>query len=898
MPAVDTTWTRILDRLLVPGTPNVFVLGSFSRRVTVYSQQLRALNLVDALCSTGRVRKRTTVAVVGAGAGGLTAATALVRMGVKGVQLFEKEDALLPIQRHSRARFLHPHIYDWPHRRFDEARANLPILDWQAQYAADLVGLFEKHWAEVCATANVTPARFGKPVKLHVRPGVREIEHDGRRERFDIVIFAVGFGVEAPALATFPYWADLPADDPTLHTRSWIVSGSGDGALTDIMRLGFRGLKHDQILERVTSVVESDPGHTAFLRRLETGTHGAEIFQDLDLNRIAEGLPLRDTPVKVISDERRLFGTANSPPESSVLNRLVTWLLWRKGLIQFEPGRVAEFARSADYNLTVEMRNDKTGDVEVRFVTGQELLIRHGPVPPFPEPPKPKPQWIDGDVTFWRSIESLRRRWKRWTLGSESDPTLERAHWGADDFVPARLSMEFDERPAAFLRLGPASTPAEIAIENTVDAAVGALSTAYPVPSTHILTVEAAFANARGCARTIRALCEAPILVVDLTGQDGRLLLLLGVRAATRRGMTVAIVCGEMNTQRWDDLAFNLKSLKIVADPDPTGRSFEIKLTQCLREGAYRRAQRPDYLDLPVFDAIRSVGRRPKDYAPIPPEIQTIVLCPFDTGYTQVCWPEIQRAVQRAFGSKITPVADPARRALDLESPEVVDRRLYEAIRRCSICVVDITLHRPNVYFELGVRLATTTSGTVVLSLRDEDRARFWPKHVDAPGEISLLVGINRYAAQGGSDVLAAALRAPARSTFVSDSFVFNTALDAVDPETEIGGTDVATLLRDISTFAVGPDPIKDPQSPLLFGANPIVEAQARRLAFEADLARLLYLAHRKPAFEVSDLNVMQGLIQELEEFGKTVDFTADDRTHIAALVGLLRKRLEGKWPS
>lgn len=48
---------EIVDATLVPGTKRVFVLGSFEQRVTVYSQQVRALNLVDALLSLEMVRR-------------------------------------------------------------------------------------------------------------------------------------------------------------------------------------------------------------------------------------------------------------------------------------------------------------------------------------------------------------------------------------------------------------------------------------------------------------------------------------------------------------------------------------------------------------------------------------------------------------------------------------------------------------------------------------------------------------------------------------------------------------------------------------------------------------------------------------------------------------------------
>jgi len=55
--------------------PHVHLLGSLNRHITVYSQQTRAINLIDALAKSydGKLRGRR-IAVVGAGFAGLTAA--------------------------------------------------------------------------------------------------------------------------------------------------------------------------------------------------------------------------------------------------------------------------------------------------------------------------------------------------------------------------------------------------------------------------------------------------------------------------------------------------------------------------------------------------------------------------------------------------------------------------------------------------------------------------------------------------------------------------------------------------------------------------------------------------------------------------------------------------------
>lgn len=109
--------SSVLDSMRVPGT-GIFFLGCFESRVTVLSQQRRALNLVDAIIAEGKtVRSHGRVAVVGGGAAGLTAAAAFaVAAPALRVDLFERQGTLMYLQRSS-DRDLHPHIYDWPMSR-------------------------------------------------------------------------------------------------------------------------------------------------------------------------------------------------------------------------------------------------------------------------------------------------------------------------------------------------------------------------------------------------------------------------------------------------------------------------------------------------------------------------------------------------------------------------------------------------------------------------------------------------------------------------------------------------------------------------------------------------------------------------------------------------------------
>ena len=55
----------------------------------------------------------------------MMAAIAARRCGAR-VMLFEESDQLIPFQRHSKGRFLHPYIYDWP---FADSAIEFPLYE-------------------------------------------------------------------------------------------------------------------------------------------------------------------------------------------------------------------------------------------------------------------------------------------------------------------------------------------------------------------------------------------------------------------------------------------------------------------------------------------------------------------------------------------------------------------------------------------------------------------------------------------------------------------------------------------------------------------------------------------------------------------------------------------------
>ena len=248
---------QIIENARVPGTRSILVLGSFEKRVTVYAQQVRALNLVDAMLSEGLVRPNGgKVAIIGGGAAGITAAVALARTcpELELLDVFERSSGILALQHGSR-RFLHPHFYDWPAVGSDSEDAGLPIMNWTAGPAGDVAATLRAEFEATRRSSVLTlhpnhtvtkliPSSLG-PIRVVVDKGSAV----GRI--YDVVILAIGFGLEAHLDGETPtYWAPSGLAGP-IHTQLenpvLFVSGNGDGGLVDFLMAAFNALEHHEI---------------------------------------------------------------------------------------------------------------------------------------------------------------------------------------------------------------------------------------------------------------------------------------------------------------------------------------------------------------------------------------------------------------------------------------------------------------------------------------------------------------------------------------------------------------------------------------------------------------------------------------------------------------------------
>ena len=355
----------------------LYTIGSFDSRVTVLSQQRRALNLAWALIEAGKLssgadQKQVRVAVIGAGFAGLTFAAALLKKRCDcSISVFEERDTLLPMQQGSDTRWLHPHIYDWPQTGSDANAAMLPLMNWTAARASDVVVQVLASWKEILAESLQDRLELycnTRHLQVQVRTDERyrvewvgELRDKssgnssqegsdtrGQSELFDIVVLATGFGIEIETQSS--YWRSEEYGQPSLGQphKTFLISGQGDGALIDLQRLKISQYRQDRILAelfrpRPELVQKLREMRDRFIRQTETSSL-FERFERLRrgktqasnqlneaVNQLARRLR-RDTDIILKLRVRNLSELLKpNTGRMSFQNALMTYLLYRAG---------------------------------------------------------------------------------------------------------------------------------------------------------------------------------------------------------------------------------------------------------------------------------------------------------------------------------------------------------------------------------------------------------------------------------------------------------------------------------------------------------------------------------------------------------------------------------------
>jgi Pyridine nucleotide-disulphide oxidoreductase len=392
---IDPEAARVLAQCEVPGKCAWYLLGCRETRVTLYSQQVRALNLAWALRKAGKLIPGTQVVVIGGGAAGLTVAAALSQLNAV-VTVLEQEASVLPLQRNCYKRHLHPHIYDWPNEGADDPNAGLPVLNWRAGMARDVARSIESGFDRACASDPDLTLHTAIRNVLVDTPGHGEVSFvDSKRQanhqanerrslKYDVLVFALGFGVEDSMWQgqRGSYWADDSLDqDGVFRTGRYLVSGTGDGALIDILRISFRNFRQEDLVQKVEGLENfealkhelleierkaqaSHAPETELFRSYQAMKHAAPLDELLgyELNRAAK--------VKLVCRGKSPFSL-----KAALLHRLLLARL------------VFHFADVIDLctGVKLEKAHLRADHAKVIFNVGtpevfDHVVIRHGPI--------------------------------------------------------------------------------------------------------------------------------------------------------------------------------------------------------------------------------------------------------------------------------------------------------------------------------------------------------------------------------------------------------------------------------------------------------------------------------------------------------------------------------------
>jgi hypothetical protein len=935
----DERWRELLGLMGVPNHAGIYVLGCFAQHVTFYSQQVRALNLIDALCKTGELATGGSIGVVGAGLAGLTSAAAALQRGLR-VHLFQKDDnpqndpGRMPLQMNSDERWVDPFIYDWPppsetsaeersagagEESASETNAGLPLLNWKARTASEvrrqvldafknLVAEEERKRGQGCIHFHKSEVREEHLKRDEEGRWSVEIDASSPPVVVDVLVLAVGFGVEASPPTKDRYWTNDGLAGNQADRKSYLISGVGDGGLTDVMRLCIADFKHRTVLEKfknakdIGSILESavkerrDDLSDYFIR--EAGKVG--ISREDQLNLLAS----RENQVYVTGSPELLFGAKS---KASILNRLIVAWLFREGRFTLVDARLRTPLKSEGVMFSVEFTRWESDELEpspgvwvfqnenpVRLDAPppphqyNEVIVRHGPgrvgavsrkVSPLEECFPTYSEASSDNLKYWKEMP----HWDDWTR---------RPIWGPNDFNEPPLLDPPAGKGLTYLVVEHPNT--EGVVQRALDSVITRLhenDDSASRPSLITLDLAEEFQTPHRFGRAVRALCRADIVVFDLTEkQYPEAFVLLGIRSVARRGITIVTTrfTNPSPEPEKSDAPFAVPTMPfLLQDINFCGwgkkeTNFITRLKKGIEEGR-ARAERLGliYRDLPAYEEVRQLGPEAEDYRVQGPDKVVLFLSPFDEEY-RVGKGSWLRARIRAEETGMY--------IIESASPERTSLKLYSAIRRTQLCVVDLTGRRENVFFELGVRLAVSPNPPICVIHEDEEWAAEGSRR--AGGLFGLLRPLvynerakdnerrrqfeqelqSRKSALNQTDSASAW---PLNEATLSPNFVYREVRAAIPVETEHWNVPVWKELQTKANLILGSMPDQYPDLPILFGDDPEFKRQASRSGLDRLLAAWYFLERRhdvrKQLEDGVSLETDQEPLKSLLEIGPSI---------------------------
>lgn len=214
-------------------------VGVFEKRITVYSQQVRSLNLIHSLSKINILKKESKVAIIGGGVAGLTISRACSHKGCQLIDLYEQGNQFIGIWKNSKQRWISPHIFHWPYEGWEIESTDLPFLNWVEGDAIDVANQILEQWYlgyDYYKESSNFNIFFGSNAIVLENGDV--FVNNKTKNNYDLIFICVGYGFDGIANNyQTSYWADDNLDSIQKRSNKIFLSGAGDGAISDLLRL-------------------------------------------------------------------------------------------------------------------------------------------------------------------------------------------------------------------------------------------------------------------------------------------------------------------------------------------------------------------------------------------------------------------------------------------------------------------------------------------------------------------------------------------------------------------------------------------------------------------------------------------------------------------------------------
>lgn len=251
-----------------------YLVGVFQEGVTVYKQQVRSLNILYALIESNKLKKGDTIGIIGGGVAGLTIASAALRSGLK-VKIMEQKQIYLHVQYGCETRKIHPNIYEWPSKESLFTYADIPVLSWKYDTAANVSKQLFSGFSKIAQEFKDNIKEIKSCTIKNIVETADHVEVDWENDEndtsyFDILIYATGYGIEEGVDSDkhmISYWRndDFSQLSMPKKKQEYIISGVGDGGLIDLFRLKIFGFTIDSIIKDLKS---DETNYTVLVERL------------------------------------------------------------------------------------------------------------------------------------------------------------------------------------------------------------------------------------------------------------------------------------------------------------------------------------------------------------------------------------------------------------------------------------------------------------------------------------------------------------------------------------------------------------------------------------------------------------------------------------------------------